>query len=442
MSRQLSIFGLALILMLSCVLAPMKPERPAVPGTAGSGQTSSKGVGVGTNNQARGAFRADAQSPPDTSVAPLTELTPALEAASRMYARRVGVVIGIDEYRHGIPRLSSAVSDARGMAVALRALGFDSVYELYDEGARRSDIVDFLRTGLYSELGPNDLLVVFFAGHGMLGEDGESYLLPQDSTTDIARYGLSMQYLKEAALGLDVRSVLYLVDACLSGTMMRRAGNASGKVEDEHWREARRSRVVQVISAASAVEEALESPGTGLFTSAIRTGLLEGEADANGDFVMTTEELGAYTSKSVIADSGARQHPQWATIEGRGTVWLYDIRRIPDRLRRIMPSIPREKIPGIGAKLADVHRLMEEMRWLDAEAKIRDLLLDDPCPELYLLLAEVYLESGAGQHGSFKHQALVDRELKQAENGPLTDNQKARLFEIRRLTKKIVRGGY
>lgn len=432
--RRIISFGSTLIIMPSCLTSRMEPTTIE--------QQDFRNEEDPLGHQTRGATRSGELPSADDPVEPLATLPPALEAASRAYARRVGVVIGIDEYGSGISRLSSAASDARSMAETLRTLGFDAVHELYDSGAKRSNIVDLLRSGLYEELGPNDLLVVFFAGHGMLGDDGESYLLPQDATTDIARTGLSMQYLKEAALGINVRAVLYLVDACLSGSMMRRKGNPSRKVDDEYWREARRSRVVQVISSATAVEGALETPDAGLFTGALRVGLLAGRADSNGDFVITTEELAAHTRRSVVADSGDRQHPQWATIEGSATVVMFDVRRIPERLRRIMPDIPREEVPGIEPKLADVHRLMEEMQWIDAEARIRELLLETPCPELHLLLAEVYLESGADQPGTFKHQALVERELENAETGILTDDQEARLFELRRLTKKIVRGEY
>ncbi|MEX1365825.1 MAG: caspase family protein [Nannocystaceae bacterium] len=390
----------------------------------------------------RGANRADAASGVRLPTGPPIAVTPELKSATRAYAHRVALVIGIDEYGNGIPGLSSAVTDARRMADTFRSLGFDSVYELYDQDAERAHIVDFLRHGISDKVGANDLLVVYFAGHGMLGENGESYLLAKDSSSDVARDGLSMQYLKEAALGLDVRAVLYLVDACLSGAMMRRKGDASQQVADEHWREARRNRVVQVISAGRAEESALESRREGLFTSALRVGLLDGRADMNGDSVITTEELGTYASDIVATSSSDRQHPQWGTIEGSGTILMYDIRRVPGGVDHLFSLIPREVVPGIADELKVVHRLIDSRMWGDAELKLRDLLVDGACAELYLLLAEVYLETGFEQRGAFKYQAVIERELREAEKEDMTDNQKKRLFEIRRSMKLIVRGGY
>jgi len=417
-------------LLLACAVAP----NETVYSRDGEKDRTMGRVGVGNGTSARGAARADLQWG--------ASVTPELEIASRAYARRIGVVIGIDEYDPPIARLSSAVSDARAMADALRTIGFDAVFELYDDDASRTKIMELLRSKLSREVGPNDLLVVYFAGHGMRGGDGESYLLPRDSTSDVSRRGLSMQYLKEVALGLEVRAVLYLVDACLSGAIMRRAGEQSGKLEEEYWTEARRSRVVQVISAGSAGESALENRRAGLFSAALRVGLLEGRADGDRDLVITTEELARYTSERVIDESNNRQHPQWGTLEGSGTVLMFDLYRIPDAKQKLLPQIPREEIRGMETEVAVVHRLMEEMRWSEAEVRIRELLLRDVCAELYLLLAEVYLESGASLQGGFKNRALVERELKHAEEYSLTTNQAARLFEIRRVTNRIVRGSY
>lgn len=425
--------GVLLATVMGCVPLPLTPgasrqrddeQSPTAPNLDGY--------------ETRGAHRATQPSDGASASTPTT----ALEAANRMYARRIGLVVGIDAYRDGIPPLRSAVSDAKSFADGLRTLGFDVVYEFYDSDAKQGDIVGFLTQATKGTIGPNDLFVVYFAGHGVLGQDGESYLLPADSTTDIMGTGLSMQYLKEAALGLEARSVLYLVDACLSGTMMQKRQRSPQRVPSEYWRQARRRRVVQVVTAGTANESALESVREGLFTAAIRDGLLEGHADIDGDRVITTEELGAYAAQRVIADSGGRQHPQWGTVEGSGTIMMYDLRHIPEAARSHLPSMPKEMLPGLTDELERVHDLMDKKLWDNAESVLRGLSRRYGHSELYLLLAEVYLGKGLDQPGAFKNQALVERELANAEARPLTGGQKARTFEIRRLLKLTVRGGY
>lgn len=359
-----------------------------------------------------------------------------------MYARRFGVVIGIDAYENGVPPLASAVSDARSIAHGLRSLGFERVFELYDDEATHAALTNFFEIVLPDQLGTNDLLVVYFAGHGMVGRDGESYLLPQDSTLEVQQRGVSMQELKEAALGLEARGVLYLVDACLSGAMLRRSEGEAHRVGDAHWREIRGRRVVQVISAGKAEEAVFENRRTGLFSAALRAGLFGGKADEDLDFVITTEELGDYARRKVVVDSGGRQHPQWGTIEGGETIRLFDGRHVAGGALGTLRSLPKEEVPGMASELAKVHQLMDERRWVDAEDEIRDLIVFGPDPELYVLLAEVYLERGTEQSGAFGNEALVEEELRLAERGPLTEGQKRRIFEIRKLTKVIVRGGY
>src|ERR1044071_6868154 len=74
-------------------------------------------------------------------------------------------VIGIDRYRTWNP-LRNAVSDARGALNLFLQLGFEQACApLYDEAAT-TDALHRLVTDDLAALGPEDSLVLFFAGHG------------------------------------------------------------------------------------------------------------------------------------------------------------------------------------------------------------------------------------------------------------------------------------
>src|SRR6185436_15862158 len=74
-------------------------------------------------------------------------------------------VIGIDRYRTWSP-LCNAVSDARGALNLFLQLGFEpACAPLYDEAAT-ADALHRLVTDDLATLGPEDSLVLFFAGHG------------------------------------------------------------------------------------------------------------------------------------------------------------------------------------------------------------------------------------------------------------------------------------
>src|SRR4051812_2060541 len=116
------------------------------------------------------------------------ELASATKRANGRVHRGVIAVIGIDRYGRW-PRLSNAVRDASSTTALFRQLGFEQITApLFDEQATGTAIqalvTDDLRT-----LGPDDSLVLFYAGHGgtrthQLGVQviKTGYLIPVDAS--------------------------------------------------------------------------------------------------------------------------------------------------------------------------------------------------------------------------------------------------------------------
>jgi uncharacterized caspase-like protein len=100
--------------------------------------------------------------------------------------RKVVVVVGIDRY-HGWPTLNNAVSDAKGALRVFLQLGFEQIIPpLIDETAT-ADAIRRLVTDELATLGPDDSLVLFFAGHGhtrtrtlQSGPVHTGYIIPVD----------------------------------------------------------------------------------------------------------------------------------------------------------------------------------------------------------------------------------------------------------------------
>src|SRR6202163_2382536 len=85
------------------------------------------------------------------------------------YAASRALVIGINRYKHASP-LIHAVNDARAVAdllVGRFAFRRQNVELLLDESATRTAILHtFLSYADKSSTGPDDRILVFFAGHG------------------------------------------------------------------------------------------------------------------------------------------------------------------------------------------------------------------------------------------------------------------------------------
>lgn len=122
--------------------------------------------------------------------------SPAEFAAGRS-GKSWAVVIGVNAYQH-VPNLTYAVADAKSIAELFAKQGF-KVASLYDGAATRKAIVHALGDQLPAEVGQQNQVVIFFAGHGETKKNGAgnaqgSDVTPtQDSAAEeISRRGLSI----------------------------------------------------------------------------------------------------------------------------------------------------------------------------------------------------------------------------------------------------------
>lgn len=236
------------------------------------------------------------------------------------YRTSWAMVVGIDRYASPrVPRLSYAVADARAVAGALPRLGFpeDRIVVLENDRATRSAIERAIY-GRLGEMDRDDRLFVFFAGHGVVqaikgGQEG--YLLPYDADpANLPLTALPMGELAQIGRRLPVKHVLFALDNCFSGYAKRRDLAATSAYPD--ITALAREPVVQLLTAGTEGQRAIEDGGHGIFTKHLLKGL-EGWADPDGGG-LTALKLASFVLERVLRDSGGQQTPQYAKIEGEG----------------------------------------------------------------------------------------------------------------------------
>ncbi len=235
------------------------------------------------------------------------------------YVRRVAVVIGISHYAN-MSDLEGATRDARAVAARLREGGFDEVIELYDADATREAMLEKMGVQLQTLTSERDLAFVYFAGHGttetLPSGEKRGYLLPTDGRPEMAySSGISMEMIRDLANRLPARHVFYAVDACYSGSLELSRGQGTPEAGGV------RHRAVQMMTAGTEGQQAVERGGRGLFTSYALQGL-QGAADRNRDGVVTANELGYFVSTQVAAATGRKQTPRYGRLDGSGEVVL------------------------------------------------------------------------------------------------------------------------
>lgn len=111
-----------------------------------------------------------------------TDTKPTAPPTQRNY---VALVVGIATYAN-LPKevhLDFARSDAATVAQALREKAhFDQVFMLRDSEATKEAIRDMLRTKVAQFVGPNDVFILYFAGHGVGADLDTPVLLAYDSS--------------------------------------------------------------------------------------------------------------------------------------------------------------------------------------------------------------------------------------------------------------------
>ncbi len=241
------------------------------------------------------------------------------------YSSSYALVVGVDKYRHW-PHLEYAVKDAREVAALLKSRGFQ-LQMLIDENATRSNILQRLDT-IKKSVDVNSRVVIYFAGHGQTedlpGGGQRGYIVPVDADTyNWQDTMLAMNRLNQRIRQIEAKHILLAFDACYSGLGLTRSIKRHPEQDSAYIKKMMQSRSIQILTAGSRSEQAIEVEGHGLFTEHLLAAL-SGTADINADGYITATEIYATLRPSVTQQSHSRQTPQFGYIEGNGDLIFYN----------------------------------------------------------------------------------------------------------------------
>ena len=222
--------------------------------------------------------------------------------ALNLYDNSWAVVIGVNKYQKW-PSLQYAVNDAKAVRDKLVTLGFpeDNIVYLTDEQATKMKIERVLGDQLRRQVGENDRVFIYFAGHGQTedlpGGKQEGYIVSVDGDkSDLFSTCISMADVRRFSERMAAKHVFYAIDACYSGLALVRAGEMDPK-DRQYLQKVAQYPSRQLVTAGSAGEQVIERNGHGAFTNAMLIAM-GGSADKFPPFgVLTGSELGNYTER-------------------------------------------------------------------------------------------------------------------------------------------------
>ena len=242
------------------------------------------------------------------------------------------VVVGINDYPQ-LPKLKYAVNDAKAfqrLLVEKNLVPAENITVLLNEQATLRKLRSALGTGLKGAADSDDMVIIFYAGHGaterdamsMDGDGLEKYILAYDSDpSDLFSTALPMRDLALIFNRIRSERLIFIADACYSGASGGRTVSVTGlraNIADTFLDRIAAGRGKVIISASAANEVSVERDELqhGVFTYYLLEGL-KGPADTDGDGLVTVDEAYRYVSNRVPQATHQEQHPvKKGTVEG------------------------------------------------------------------------------------------------------------------------------
>jgi len=254
--------------------------------------------------------------------------------------RKWAVVVGISNYKHpgqkGLDNLIFADDDARAFSRTLRNLGWSNshIKLILNKQATKRNVEIALESWL-TKAGPNDQIVLFWAGHGFPDpEDPEKvYFACYDTDISIPVTGYRMDKVRAALEERRSRNVILIADTCHAGKLITRGERGLSIVSeiDKMRREKKVPKGWIFMVGAESDRQAIEHTSwtNGAFTHCLIKGLAGGadgyESVGPKDGIVTMGELRAYLNSAMPDETqkvlGVAKRPVITTSTGDPDIW-------------------------------------------------------------------------------------------------------------------------
>src|SRR5215203_2608421 len=230
---------------------------------------------------------------------------------------KYALIIGNNKYNDPkLAQLKTPAADSQALAKILddQTIGsFDEVKPLINqtETQARRAISTFL-----ANKKPDDLVLLYFSGHGVLDDRGRLYLALKDTQVDLLKAtSIPSSFVADEMDSCRSKRQILILDCCHSGAFARGAKGEQKAVTEATFEGSGFGRVV--LTASDSTQFALEGDQViqtelSLFTHFLLEGLKTGEADTNNDGNVTLDEWYDYTYTHVLATTPKQIPHKWS----------------------------------------------------------------------------------------------------------------------------------
>lgn len=227
---------------------------------------------------------------------------------------RHALIIGINRYQH-LQKLVTAVNDVQEISKILNEQYEYKVKLITDDNATHDNIMKELNS-LRNTLKPEDKLIIYYAGHGILDKTTDaSYWLPIDAETNDDTKWIDSKRISDQLKRFSSRQIVVIADSCYSGTLSRQVTlDMSGGDSRENYLRKMQEKHSRVLIASGGNEPVSDSGSSGhsIFAATLINALKNPAAK-----VFTASEL-LYSKLKEAVSGRSDQTPEYKYIRNSG----------------------------------------------------------------------------------------------------------------------------
>ena len=218
---------------------------------------------------------------------------------------KIALLIGVSEYEPGLDGLPAAVNDVAAMQQVLANPNMgdfaDAAVTVLQNPSRQA-MEDALYR-LFADRQKEDLVLLYFSGHGVVDEGGEFYFTTRFTRKEAGRLvpttAVAARSVREWMEQSRSQYKVIILDSCFSGAFARGVkAKDSGSINPEQFLG---GKGTAILTASTSTQYALTQDGFDLsiYTHYLVEGIRTGGADRDDDGFIGAEELHAYASSKV-----------------------------------------------------------------------------------------------------------------------------------------------
>jgi uncharacterized caspase-like protein len=288
---------------------------------------------------------------------------------------KYALIIGNNKYDdQKLAQLKTPAADSQALAKVLddKTIGsFDEVTPLINqtESQVRRAISSFL-----NQKKPDDLVLVYFSGHGVLDDRGRLFLALKDTQLDLLKAtSLPSTFISDEMDSCRSKRQVLILDCCHSGAFARGTKGPQDQkaVTEATFEGSGYGRVVMTASDSTQYalegDQVISQTDLSLFTHFLLEGLKSGDADSDNDGHISLDEWYDYTYARVISQTPKQIPHRWSYNQQGDLI----IAKNPN-VKKKVAALPDELMQALessfgGIRESAVHELGKYLRSRDPQ---------------------------------------------------------------------------